>query len=265
MKKIGVLNCTSQYGLQMIKTILQDQEIDLAGGSVRSSNPHKDKDLGQLISGDPIGLNALTDAGIVCQNANAVIDFSHPGAIEGHLKACMEQNTPIVFGTTGLQKEHYQLLENAARKFPVLHATNMSLGVTFLTIMTKMLAEKLPGFDIEILDFHHSRKQDAPSGTALSIGKEAAKVRGETFEDVAVMARSAHDKPRQKGEIGFASLRGGTVTADCQVIFAGEGERIELVHRADSSEIFSKGAVLAAKWLSDQQPGLYNMQDVFDV
>lgn len=263
MKKIGVFNCSSHYGQQILQTILAKDNLELAGGTVRSSNAYLGKDIGQLIGQEKIGQLISDDLEALAAKADAVIDFSHRDAVEAHIKACLAHKTALVIGTTALEDKHYALLNAAAQEMPILHSHNMSIGITFLTEFTKTLSSKLKEFDIEILDFHHARKKDAPSGTALSIGKAAAEARGEDFDDVLVRARSNHNEPRKQGEIGFASLRGGNVVATHSVTFAGQNEHIELIHRADNPRLFSEGAVLAACWLQQQKPGLYSMQDVF--
>ena len=194
--------------------------------------------------------------------ADVFVDFSVPEALDSHLDAAVAAGKPILVGTTGLGEAHHQRIDAAAQKVAVIHAPNTSVGVALLRHLVEEAAAKLgPEWDVEIVEMHHKDKRDAPSGTALLLGGAAAKGRGGTLEDLARFDRMAGGA-REEGTIGFASLRGGTVAGEHQVIFAGEGERIELGHRADSRMIFARGALRAALWLADKPAGRYTMADV---
>ena len=258
--KIGVFSCTGKYGQEICEIIINTPNMTLGGVTARQNNSFLGKDIGTLLKRD-MCQNIITDDLLqACQESDVMIDFSHPDALDQHLASVIESKTAYVLGTTGFTPHQQDALHEAAKDIPILQAPNMSLGVTFLSAISEMLAQKLD-FDIEILDFHHRRKSDSPSGTALDIGKKIANARHQKFEDVAQFDRSQHH--RKDGEIGFASLRGGSVIADCSIIFAGDGERLELTHRADNSQIFSHGAVKAAQWITNQKPGLYSMKDIF--
>jgi len=207
--------------------------------------------------GDPIALAGASDV---------LIDFSASGALSAHLAAARATNTPLVIGTTGLQPDHHMLIDEAALHVPILQSANTSLGVNLLRHLVKEAAAKLgPDWDIEIVEMHHRHKVDAPSGTALLLGASAAEGRGSTLQDLSRFDRIGHgnDKPREEGTIGYASLRGGSVAGDHQVIFATEKERIEIGHRADNRSIFARGAVKAAAWMAEGRPiGRYSMADV---
>jgi 4-hydroxy-tetrahydrodipicolinate reductase len=167
-----------------------------------------------------------------------------------------------VLGTTGLSANDDEKIRAAARHAVIVKSGNMSLGVTALTALVKQAAKALPGYDIEIVEMHHRAKVDAPSGTALLLGNAAAEGRGINLPDHSVRVRDGHTGPRPEGAIGFASLRGGTVVGDHQVILAGPQERIVLSHIAEDRGIFARGAVAAAQWGQDRKPGLYSMMDV---
>jgi 4-hydroxy-tetrahydrodipicolinate reductase len=170
---------------------------------------------------------------------------------------------PILIGTTGLTAEHHRLIDEATAKIAVIQAANTSLGVTLLAHLVREAASRLKtSWDIEVVEMHHRLKTDAPSGTALLLGKAAAEVRGTTLDAVAVRGRDGLTGPREPGMIGFAALRGGTVAGDHHVIFASEGERLELTHRAESRAVFARGAVDAALWLVGKPAGRYGMADV---
>ena len=209
------------------------------------------------------GCDSGDDADALARAADALVDFSVPSALAQHLAAARAAGTPIVVGTTGLNAAAHALIDEAARDIAVLQTGNTSLGVTLLGILVKEAAARLgPDWDIEIAEMHHRHKVDAPSGTAVLLGEAAASGRGTTLGEVRVDSRAGLTGARSDGTIGFASLRGGSVIGDHQVIFAGDGERIELCHRGDDRSIFAKGAVRAALWLVGQPPGRYRMGDV---
>jgi 4-hydroxy-tetrahydrodipicolinate reductase len=214
-------------------------------------------------AGDAGGVDAGGDVGALAESADVLVDFSAPDALEATLAAAREAATPILVGTTGLRDEHHALIDAAAADIAVLQAANTSLGVNLLAHLVRDAASKLGDeWDIEIVEMHHRHKVDAPSGTALLLGKAAAEGRGTTLGEVREEGRAGLDCARTVGAIGFASLRGGSVAGDHQVIFATEGERIELGHRAESREIFARGAIKAALWLAGKAPGRYTMGDM---
>jgi 4-hydroxy-tetrahydrodipicolinate reductase len=203
------------------------------------------------------------DLSVVGENAEVFADFSAPGALEEHLRLATQAGKPIVIGTTGLTAEHQKLIDQACAQIAVLQAVNTSLGVNLLAHLVREAARRLgEQWDIEIVEMHHRHKADAPSGTALSLGRAAAEGRGVALDEVSDRGRDGITGPRQPGSIGFAALRGGSVAGDHQVIFAAEGERIELGHRAESRAIFARGAIEAALWLKDKPAGRYSMADV---
>jgi 4-hydroxy-tetrahydrodipicolinate reductase len=209
------------------------------------------------------GVDAGDDADALARAADVLVDFSTPGAIEAHLAAAVAAGTPIVIGTTGLAPQHQSAIDHAAQSIAVLQTGNTSLGVTLLRILVQEAAARLgPEWDIEIAEMHHRHKVDAPSGTALLLGEAAADGRGTTLAETRVDSRAGLSGARTDGTIGFASLRGGSVVGDHQVIFAGPGERIELGHRGEDRSIFARGAVKAALWLVDKPAGRYGMNEV---
>jgi 4-hydroxy-tetrahydrodipicolinate reductase len=194
---------------------------------------------------------------------DVLVDFSAPDALNTNLRAALAAKRPIVVGTTGLQPKHHDALASAAASIPILQSANMSLGVNLLAHLVEQAAARLgPDWDLEIVEMHHRHKKDAPSGTALLLGEAAARGRGVNLADVADRGRDGMTGARREGAIGFAALRGGSVAGDHQVILAGEGERLELGHRAESRLVFARGAVQAAMWLHGQPPGRYTMRDV---
>lgn len=220
-------------------------------------------DLGATLAG---GIDAGGDPARLAHDADVLIDFSAPSALERNLAAARLTGTPIVIGTTGLATTHHTMIDAAAGEIAVLQTGNVSLGVTLLAKMVRDAAARLgPEWDIEILDMHHRHKIDAPSGTALLLGEAAAAGRGIPLAEARVCDRSGLTGARSEGTIGFASLRGGSVAGDHLVIFAGEGERIEIGHRAESRAIFARGAITAALWLARKPAGRYDMAQVLGV
>ena len=203
------------------------------------------------------------DAAALAESCDVIIDFSSPQALGGTLSAARAASRPIVIGTTGLGADEHLAIDEAAASIPVLQAANMSLGVTLLAHLVREAAARLgPDWDIEIAEMHHRHKVDAPSGTALLLGAAAAEGRGIELGANSERGRDGIAGPRTPGHIGFAALRGGSVAGDHLVVLAGEGERIELGHRAETRAIFARGAIKAALWLRDQPPGRYAMTDV---
>ena len=196
-------------------------------------------------------------------SADVFVDFSAPDALADNIAAAVAAGKPILIGTTGLTAAHQAAIDEAALRIPVLQAANTSLGVNLLAHLVREAAARLGAdWDIEIFEMHHRGKADAPSGTALLLGAAAAEGRGVDLAAVSDRGRDGMTGTRRTGDIGFASLRGGTVAGEHQIIFAGEGERIELGHRAESRAIFARGAFVAALWLIGKAPGRYTMADV---
>jgi len=209
------------------------------------------------------GVDAGGDVAALARSCDVLVDFSAPSALVGNVGAAVAAGVPIVIGTTGLGPDDHQTVDDTAAHVAVLQTGNTSLGVTLLAALVRQAAERLgPDWDIEIAEMHHRHKVDAPSGTALLLGQAAADGRGIKLETNSDRGRDGMTGRRTEGHIGFASLRGGSVAGDHFVVFAGEGERIELNHRAESREIFARGAVRAALWLAGKPAGRYKMADV---
>lgn len=203
------------------------------------------------------------DVRIAKRHPDVFVDFSVPEAVEPHLREARRAGKPILIGTTGLAPDHHRLIDEAAAEIPLIHAANTSLGVNLLVHLVRECAVRLgEEWDVEIVEMHHRMKADSPSGTALMLGRAAAEGRGVELDRVAERGRDGITGPREPGRIGFASLRGGSVAGEHLVMFAAEGERLELGHRAESRAIFARGAIEAALWLVGRPPGRYAMADV---
>jgi len=261
--RVGIMGVGGFMGRMIAKQVQQTEGTVLAGGSVVPGSPEEGIEISKLSGFEGDTPKTTSDAAKVFAAADVVIDFTAPEATVAHAELAAASGTAFVVGTTGLTPAQEDVLAQAAKRVPVVYAPNMSLGVNLLFDLVKKVAATLDeSFDIEIVEMHHRRKVDAPSGTALGLGKAAAAGRGVTLEDKGVLSREGVTGPREAGQIGFATLRGGDVVGDHTVIFAGPNERIELTHKAASREIFASGAVRAAIWAAGRTPGLYAMPDV---
>ena len=262
-KRIGILGAAGRMGRMLIRETLVRPDLALVGGVERIDHPLIGADLGGLAGEAPCGVTLTDDAARLFAAADAVIDFSAAGAVASHARLAAKGTAALIVGVTGLVGDDEVALSEAATAVPVVVAANMSVGVNLLIGLTRRLAATLDaGYDIEIVEMHHRYKVDAPSGTALAIGAAAAAGRGVSLNDVAVRGRDGHTGPRAAGAIGFAVLRGGDVVGEHTVIFAAEGERLELTHKASSRALFAKGALRAAAWACGQPAGRYGMDDV---
>jgi 4-hydroxy-tetrahydrodipicolinate reductase len=210
-----------------------------------------------------VGVDAGGNPGPLVGRCDVIVDFSAPDALQANLGAAKVAGIPILVGTTGLEPEHFVMLDDAAKAVPVLQTGNTSLGVNLLAHLVREAAARLGSdWDIEVLEMHHRAKVDSPSGTAKLLGQAAADARGIDLTDNMESGRHGYTGPRGEGHIGFATLRGGTVAGEHSVIFAGEQERITLSHSAEDRMIFARGAVRGAQWLIGRNPGRYSMADV---
>ena len=261
--KIAVMGAAGRMGLELVRAIDAEPGCSLSGGIEPAGSPATGKDLGELAGIGSRGITVTNDALDLIARSDAIIDFTAPKATV--IFAGLSANARIVhvIGTTGLEAEHEAAIAAAARHATIVKSGNMSLGVNLAAAMTRRMAEALDAdFDIEIVEMHHRHKVDAPSGTALMLGKAAAAGRGVDLTSASVRVRDGHTGPRRRGDIGFATLRGGSVVGDHTVIFAGTGEEISIRHHASDRGIFARGAVKAALWARDKGPGLFSMSDV---
>ena len=236
---IGVIGSKGAMG-EALRRVIDESGHDYSGGADKGDDVRE--------------LAAVSDV---------LIDFSAPAALAGNLDAAVNAEVPIVIGTTGLGSLHHDAIDKAARRIAVLQTGNTSLGVTLLAHLVREAASRLDSdWDIEIVEMHHRRKVDAPSGTALLLGEAAAAARGIVLAEHSESGRDGHTGPRAEGAIGFAALRGGTVAGEHSVIIAGEEERLILSHSAEDRAIFARGAIRAAEWLRGQAPGRYGMEEV---
>jgi len=261
--RMGVIGCGGRMGRMLVAEIAAAEGCELAGGAIAPGSADVGSDLGEMAGIGRIGLAAVNAPGELIAGSDVVIEFTTPAATAPHVTLAAEHGTPIVIGTTGLSAAEAAEVRAAAKRIPIVWAANTSLGINLLLGLVEQVAARLgPDWDIEIMEMHHHGKVDAPSGTALALGRVAATARGTTLDAVAQRGRDGITGARRAGDIGFASLRGGDAVGDHHVIFAGAGERLELSHRATNRAIYAKGAVRAAGWLIGRPPGLYGMKEV---
>lgn len=258
---IAVHGSSGRMGQAILRTLFARADVCVAAALVRP---------GSVLAGFPLSPafgDVATDlahtAKLPANVAPAVlIDFSTAVAFDDALDLALERKIAFVSGTTGLDASQHSAIGRAAASIPVLWSANFSLGIALLSRLVAEAARALPGWDCEIAEMHHSAKRDAPSGTALALGREAAAARGQDFDAVAQLARAGAMAPRLHGGIGFSVIRAGDIVGEHSVLFATPGERIELVHRATDRDVFARGAVVAARWIAGRRPGRYALDDV---
>ncbi len=265
MVGIALFGATGRMGRQILPLIAASDDLRLTGALAASGNPAIGRDAGTTVALPALGAVLTDDVERALDGAQLAIDFTRPAASVAHARACAARGCPIVIGTTGHDAAAHRELTAIAGVVPVLLAPNTSVGVTLLLRLAELAARALPGeYDAEIFEAHHRDKLDSPSGTALALGEAVARARGTTLAESAVYSRVGAAGPRPPGAIGFSVLRAGEIVGEHRLVFAGPGERVELVHHAQDRSGFARGALAAARWLaSGRTPGLYGMQDVF--
>ena len=263
MTRIAVMGAAGRMGKVLIEAVQQAPGVSLGAAIVSPNSSLVGADAGELAGVGKLGVclkNSLEDA---AQDFDVLIDFTNPELTITNLAECARLNKGMVIGTTGLSAQQKQTLQQQAQHTPVVFAPNMSVGINLLLDILHRAASVLQdGYDVEIIETHHRHKVDAPSGTALRLGEVVADAMGRNLEECAVYGREGITGPRTANEIGFETIRAGDVVGDHTVLFASEGERIEITHKASSRMTFAKGAVRACAWLEGQPNGLYDMQDV---
>lgn len=260
--KLLVAGAAGRMGRTLVRAVVE-QGHALAGAFDRPGSVHVGEDAGVLAGIGEIGVRISDDPAPMLGEAEGILDFTVPALSLSLATQAAEAGLVHVIGTTGFKDAQEAQIAEAARGARIVKSGNMSLGVNLLAALVEEVAASLDaGFDIEVLEMHHRNKVDAPSGTALLLGEAAARARGVSLPENGVYAREGHTGPRGRGDIGFATLRGGSVVGEHTVIFAGDRERIELAHKAEDRTIFANGAIRAAVWARDKPAGLYAMRDV---
>jgi 4-hydroxy-tetrahydrodipicolinate reductase len=250
-------------GRVLTRIVHETPGAEVAGGIEPRGSAHVGADMGVLAGIGPLDVTISDDPLALFTRIDGIIDFTVPQATIALAELSAQARIVHVIGTTGIGEDGETKIRAAARHARIVKSGNMSLGVNLLAVMVRKVAAALgEDFDIEVLEMHHKHKIDAPSGTALLLGQAAAEGRGIELKSRSVRSRDGHTGARPVGDIGFATLRGGSVVGEHTVMFAGPSERIELTHKAESRDIFARGAVRAALWGMDRKPGLYSMIDV---
>jgi 4-hydroxy-tetrahydrodipicolinate reductase len=261
--RLIVAGAGGRMGRTLVKAIAETEGLTLAGALESAGSPLLGQDSGVLAGLGPNGVALSADAPALVAKADGIIDFTVPQATIALAALAAQAGIVHIIGTTGLAAADETKIKEAAQRAMIVKSGNMSVGVNLLAALVKRVAATLDqDFDIEILEMHHNKKVDAPSGTALLLGRAAAEGRGVDLGKHSVRARDGQTGARKPGDIGFATLRGGSVVGEHSVIFAGPAERIELAHKAEDRMIFARGALTAALWARGQKPGLYSMSDV---
>ena len=266
MIKLAVAGAAGRMGKAILMLAAQDKSFSIAGGIEHPESSALGTDIGELLGVEPLGVKVSGSPYEILQKADVLIDFTHPSATPGHLKAAVKTKTGYVVGTTGLGESILRDIRKASKIIPVVQSPNMSIGVNLLFRLAELTAVALDeSYDIEIAEIHHRLKKDAPSGTAVKLLEILASARGKNLKKDVVYERKGETDVRPPGKLGVFALRGGDVVGDHTVYFLGDGERIELSHRASSRDAFAQGALRAAKFVAKRNSGLYHMQQVLGI
>lgn len=266
MIRVSVMGAAGRMGQRIIHFLSQDGEVKIVGAVERSGHPSLGADAGLLAGFGDINVPLTNDLKESSSGSDVIVDFTSPGSTLEAAEYASSEGKAMVIGTTGFTGEERSRLEELSKTFPCVIAPNMSIGVNVMFEMTKILARTLGDeYDVEIIEAHHRHKVDSPSGTALRLGEAAAEGLGRGFQDVARFERHGRIGERPPKEIGMQTIRGGDIVGEHTVMFIGEGERLELVHRALNRDNFAKGVLRAVKWIYNKPPGRYTMKDVLSL
>ncbi len=260
--RVAIAGAGGRMGRVLLDAACSTPGVMLGSAFDMPGSPMAGRDAGELCVA-ATGVKIGTDAAAALADADVLIDFTRPEGTLAHVRACRAAKRGIVIGTTGFAASGLDEIRAAAKDIAIMMAPNMSIGVVVMSKLVEMASRVLgPDYDAEVFEIHHSKKVDAPSGTALMLGKTVAKARGESFDEGAVFARHGNTGERKAGTVGFAALRGGDIVGDHTVFFAGPGERIEVTHRSTSRATYAQGAMRAARFIATAKAGLYDMDDV---
>ncbi|RTR05505.1 4-hydroxy-tetrahydrodipicolinate reductase [Halomonas nitroreducens] len=264
MTRIAIVGVAGRMGRTLVNAVQQDAEATLAGGIVEPGSSLAGADIGELAGIGKLGVAAADSLAAIVDDFDVLIDFTAPQVTLANLAFCADHGKRIVIGTTGLSDDELAELDGYGERLAMVFAPNMSVGVNLTLKLLETAAKALgdEGYDIEVIESHHRHKVDAPSGTALKMGEVVAESLGRSLKEHGVFERVGQCGPRSAEEIGFATVRAGDIVGEHTVMFATEGERIEITHKASSRMTFAKGAVRAARWVAARDKGRYDMQDV---
>lgn len=263
MARIAISGSSGRMGVNLVNACLLNKSASFSVAIEREDSSKLGQDAGQLAGLGDLGVLTVSELATVVDQFDVLVDFTRPEACLEKLDFCVKHSKAIVIGTTGFTDQQKQKISLAAESIPIVFAPNMSVGVNVTLKLLELAAKALgPDFDIEVIEAHHKYKVDAPSGTALRMGEVIADSLGQKLDDIAVYAREGITGERKEGSIGFSTIRAADIVGEHTVLFASEGERVEITHKASSRMTFANGAIRAACWLVDQPTGLYDMPDV---
>jgi 4-hydroxy-tetrahydrodipicolinate reductase len=266
MMKVAIVGAAGRMGGRLVHAVCETEGLQLSGAVERAAHPQIGQDVGLVAGAGELGVKISDDLATVMQDADVLIDFTFPEVTLQNLAVCAKAGKMIVSGSTGFTPEQRAAAEKYAQQIPVVLAPNMSVGVNACFKLLKEAAKILgDDFDVEVVELHHNKKKDSPSGTAVRMGEVVANELGRDYNKVANFHREGMCGARTKEEIGMQTIRGGDIVGEHTVYFIGMGERIEISHRAMSRDMFAKGAMRACLWLKNQPPGIYDMQDVLEL
>ena len=263
MLRIAVAGIVGRMGKIIVEAVNRTRGVKLGAASVRHNSPSLGEEVGDLCGLAPMNVYAVDDLSEVLEDFDVLIDFTSPASTMQHLEFCVPAGKKLVIGTTGFTDAQKKAIEKASKKVAIVFAPNMSVGVNLCLKLVEEAAKVIgEDSDVEIIEAHHRHKKDAPSGTALRMGEVVADALGRDLDEVAVYGREGNIGERDHKTIGFESIRAGDIVGDHTVMFAADGERVEITHKSSSRMTYASGSVKAALWLQDKQTGLYDMQDV---
>ncbi|WP_163559938.1 4-hydroxy-tetrahydrodipicolinate reductase [Halomonas sp. NO4] len=264
MTRIAIVGVAGRMGRTLVNAVEQDAEATLAGGVIEPGSTLAGADIGELAGLGRLGVAAADSLDAIVDDFDVLIDFTAPAVTLANLAFCAKHGKRIVIGTTGLDDAQLAELDGYADQLAMVFAPNMSVGVNLTLKLLETAARALgdEGYDIEVIEAHHRHKVDSPSGTALKMGEVVAEALGRNLKEHGVFERVGQCGPRDPKEIGFATVRAGDIVGEHTVMFATEGERVEITHKASSRMTFAKGAVRAARWVAERGNGRYGMPDV---
>ena len=266
MIKIAIIGAAGNMGLNLVSSVISNENTVLCGATEVPGNTEIGKDAAVLAGHPESGVLITENTAEALADADVLIDFTSPKALNAYLDTALEKKCRLIIGTTGYTDKEFSRIRDAAKTLPIVYSGNFSTGVILLSNLVRRAAKVLGAeADLEIIETHHHRKKDAPSGTALLLANAAAEGKGVDLKDHAVYGREGQTGARPQSEIGIHAIRGGDVVGEHTVCFFADGERIELTHKASTRKIFANGAVKAAEWLMQRPAGLYSMEDVLEL
>lgn len=264
--RVGVCGAAGRMGKTILEVCNDTDGVEVTAAIEYSESPMLGIDAGEVAGIGKLGVVISDDISSVADQVDVMIDFTFAASVAANIKKCVASNCKMVIGTTGLSEEDHAQIKTASENIAIVFAPNMSIGVNLCLKLLEMAAQVIGhDADIEIIEAHHRHKKDAPSGTAIRMGQVVADTLGRDLKDCAVYGREGITGERDKNTIGFETIRAGDIVGDHTVMFATEGERVEITHKASSRKTFANGAVRAAQWLADKDKGLFDMQDVLDL